>query len=40
MFVTDVAGTLIRIEEDPTSRFRFEVWFDYTRQMMNHCCPN
>lgn len=30
-----VVGTLMRIEEDPESRYRFEIWFDYTRQIMN-----
>ena len=30
-----VVGTLMRIEEDPNSRYRFEVWFDYTRETMN-----
>ena len=40
MFASDeagnpIVGTLMRIEEDPISRFRFEVWFDYTRQIMN-----
>lgn len=30
-----VVGTLMRIEEDPNSRYRFEIWFDYTRETMN-----
>ena len=30
-----INGTLMRIEEDPNSRYRFEIWFDYTRQYMN-----
>lgn len=30
-----IIGTLMRIEEDPNSRYRFEIWFDYTRQIMN-----
>ena len=40
MYATDdsgspIVGTLMRIDEDPNSRFRFEIWFDYTRQIMN-----
>lgn len=34
-FVANMIGTLIRLEEDESSRFRFEVWFDYTKQAMN-----
>ncbi|MCS6829716.1 MAG: DUF87 domain-containing protein [Armatimonadota bacterium] len=34
-FVKGLEGTLIRIQEDPESRYEFEVWFDYTRQAMN-----
>lgn len=34
-FVNGLEGTLIRIQEDPESRYEFEVWFDYTRQAMN-----
>jgi hypothetical protein len=34
-FVANMAGTLIRLEEDEGSRFRFEIWFDYTKQAMN-----
>jgi hypothetical protein len=30
-----VVGTLMSVEEDPNSRYRFEVWFDYTRETMN-----
>jgi hypothetical protein len=30
-----IVGTLMRVEEDPNSRYRFEIWFDYTRQIMN-----
>src|SRR2546427_7961532 len=30
-----IVGTLMGIEEDPNSRYRFEIWFDYTRQIMN-----
>jgi hypothetical protein len=31
MFVPNLTGILMRIEEDPTTRYHFEVWFDYTR---------
>ncbi len=34
-FVPGMIGTLIRLEEDENSRFRFEVWFDYTKRAMN-----
>jgi hypothetical protein len=34
-FVPNLTGTLIRLEEDENSRFRFEIWFDYTKQAMN-----
>jgi hypothetical protein len=34
-FVANMMGTLIRLEEDENSRFRFEVWFDYTKRAMN-----
>lgn len=34
-FVPNMTGTLIRLEEDENSRFRFEVWFDYTKRAMN-----
>jgi hypothetical protein len=30
-----IVGTLMRVEEDPNSRYRFEIWFDYTREIMN-----
>jgi hypothetical protein len=35
MFVRDLTGILMKIEEDPTTRYRYELWFDYTRQAMN-----
>ncbi len=35
MFVHDLTGILMKIEEDPTTRYRYELWFDYTRQAMN-----
>jgi len=28
-------GVLMKIEEDEHSRYRFEVWFEYTRRAMN-----
>lgn len=34
-FVPNMTGTLISLEEDENSRFRYEIWFDYTRQAMN-----
>lgn len=34
-FVSNLTGTLVRLEEDENSRFRYEVWFDYTRQAIN-----
>ncbi len=34
-YVPGMVGTLVRIEEDENARFRFEVWFDYTRQAIN-----
>jgi hypothetical protein len=30
-----MTGTLIGLEEDENARFRFEIWFDYTRQNIN-----
>lgn len=30
-----VVGTLMSIKEDPNSRYQFEIWFEYTRQIMN-----
>lgn len=34
-FVNKLVGTLVRLEEDADSRFRYEIWFDYTREAMN-----
>lgn len=34
-FVSNLTGTLVRVEEDENSRFRYEIWFDYTRQAIN-----
>ena len=30
-----IVGTLMRIEEDPNSRYHYEIWFDYTREIIN-----
>jgi hypothetical protein len=30
-----MVGTLVDIKEDENARFRFEIWFDYTRQGIN-----
>jgi len=30
-----MVGTLIGIKEDENARFRFEIWFDYTREAIN-----
>jgi hypothetical protein len=35
MFVPNLAGVLMKVEEDPTTRYCFEVWFDYTRRIIN-----
>lgn len=37
MYVDDreMLGTLMRLEEDPQSRFTFEIWFNYTKKGMN-----
>lgn len=35
MFVPNLTGILMKIEEDPITRYRYEVWFDYTRQAIN-----
>jgi hypothetical protein len=35
MFEKDLDGILMRVEEDPTTRYRYEVWFDYTRKTIN-----
>ena len=34
-FVKDLKGTLISLEENAESRFKFEIWFDYTKKAMN-----
>ena len=35
MFVEKITGTLMRIEPNPDTRFEFEVWFDYTKSVIN-----
>ncbi|MEL7512623.1 MAG: ATP-binding protein, partial [Cyanobacteria bacterium J06554_3] len=35
MFVSDLSGILMKVEENETTRYRYELWFDYTRQAMN-----
>ncbi|MFB3918343.1 MAG: ATP-binding protein [Terriglobales bacterium] len=34
-YVPGMVGTLVRVSEDENARFRFEIWFDYTRQGIN-----
>lgn len=35
MFVDHFKGLLMKVSEDQISRYRFEVWFDYTREAIN-----
>lgn len=35
MFVDKLTGILMRVEEDPVTRYRYEIWFDYTRKAIN-----
>jgi DNA helicase HerA-like ATPase len=35
MFVSDLTGILMKIEEDPITRYHYELWFDYTRDAIN-----
>jgi len=35
MFVHEMEGTLMELAESPETRFRYVVWFDYTRQAIN-----
>ncbi|MCB0190859.1 MAG: ATP-binding protein [Anaerolineae bacterium] len=35
MFVSNLTGLLMKVEEDSFTRYRFEVWFDYTRYAIN-----
>jgi hypothetical protein len=34
MFVPNLTGVLMKLEEDPITRYRYEIWFDYTRKAM------
>ena len=36
LFEKDRIGRLMRIQDDPFTRFQFEIWFEYTRQSMVH----
>lgn len=35
MFVHELEGTLMELDEAPETRFRYVVWFDYTRRAIN-----
>jgi uncharacterized protein len=35
MFVRDMEGTLMELAESPETRYRYVVWFDYTRRAIN-----
>jgi len=35
MFVKDMEGTLMELTEAPETRYRYVIWFDYTRQAIN-----
>lgn len=35
MFLTKFEGTLMSMEESPDTRFRYTIWFDYTREAIN-----
>ena len=35
MYVANLTGILMKVQEDPVTRYRFEVWFDYTRCAIN-----
>jgi len=35
MFLKDMEGTLMELAEAPETRFRYVVWFDYTREAIN-----
>lgn len=35
MFLDNIEGTLMKIEQTPDTRFKFEIWFDYTRKAIN-----
>ncbi|MHA2276676.1 MAG: ATP-binding protein [Candidatus Kariarchaeaceae archaeon] len=35
MFVSQIEGTLMELAEAPETRYRYIIWFDYTRQAIN-----
>lgn len=35
MFLKDMEGTLMELAEAPETRYRYVIWFDYTRQAIN-----
>lgn len=35
MFISNLIGTLMKVEPNPDTRFVFEIWFDYTKQAIN-----
>jgi len=35
MFIPNMAGTLMKISENPDTRYEFEIWFDYTKRAIN-----
>jgi len=35
MFISNLTGTMMRVEPHPDTRFVFEIWFDYTKQAIN-----
>ena len=35
MFIAGMEGTLMELMEAPETRFRYVVWFDYTRRAIN-----
>lgn len=35
MFVNNLTGILMKVQEDPTTRYQYEIWFDYTRRAIN-----
>jgi len=34
LFKSGTEGILMRVQEEPSTRYLYEVWFDYTRQTM------
>lgn len=35
MFIPNMSGTLMKISENPDTRYEFEIWFDYTKRAIN-----